>query len=159
MVSIATLNSAALIALSGRVLSSLFGMLLLFVVLAYTSEQLQGYYYIVLKSDGLARRPFCYISDAIIGFLTVLISGKDAEAYNIGNPEAEISIGDLALEIANLRPELNLKVKFDIKNEGDKYIKSPVSRACPSIDKVSRIGWTPSIGIKEGFDRTIKSFS
>lgn len=114
---------------------------------------------IVLKSDGLARRPFCYISDAIIGFLTVLISGKNSEAYNIGNPEAEISIRDLALEIVGLRPELNLRVKFDIKDEGDKYIKSPVSRACPSIDKASHIGWSPSIGIKEGFNRTIKSFS
>jgi UDP-glucuronate decarboxylase len=113
---------------------------------------------IVLKSDGLAKRNFCYISDAIIGFLTVLVSGKDAEAYNIGNPEAEISIKDLALEIAGLRPELNLRVKFDIKDENDKYIKSPVSRACPSIDKVSHIGWKPSIGIKEGYNRTIKSF-
>jgi len=53
MVSIATLNSAALIALSGRMLSSLFGMLLLFVVLAYTSEQLQGYYYLVLAIVGI----------------------------------------------------------------------------------------------------------
>ena len=114
---------------------------------------------IVLKSDGLAKRPFCYISDAIIGFLTVLISGKDAEAYNIGNPEAEISIRDLALEIVDLRPELNLRVKFDIKDEGSQYVKSPVSRACPSIDKASNIGWAPSIGIKEGFNRTIKSFS
>jgi UDP-glucuronate decarboxylase len=113
---------------------------------------------IVLKSDGLAKRSFCYISDAIIGFLTILISGKDLEAYNIGNPEAEISIRNLALEIVDLRLELNLRVKFDIKDEGNKYIKSPVSRACPSIDKVSHIGWVPSIGIKEGFNRTIKSF-
>ncbi|MDA8905248.1 NAD-dependent epimerase/dehydratase family protein [Candidatus Thioglobus sp.] len=113
---------------------------------------------VVLKSDGLAKRPFCYISDATIGFLTVLISGKDAEAYNIGNPATEISIRDLALEIVDLRPELNLKVKFDIKEETDKYIKSPVSRACPSIDKVSHVGWAPSIGTKEGFNRTIKSF-
>jgi UDP-glucuronate decarboxylase len=113
---------------------------------------------IVLKSDGLAKRSFCYISDAIIGFLTILISGKDLEAYNIGNPEAEISIRNLASEIVDLRLELNLRVKFDIKDEGNKYIKSPVSRSCPSIDKVSHIGWVPSIGIKEGFNRTIKSF-
>jgi len=113
---------------------------------------------IVLKSDGLAERPFCYISDAIVGFLTVLVSGKNAEAYNIGNPDAEISIKDLAFQIANLFPELNIKTEFNIKNESDKYIKSPVSRSCPSIKKVSDIGWTPSIGIKEGFTRTIRSF-
>jgi nucleoside-diphosphate-sugar epimerase len=113
---------------------------------------------ILLKSDGLAKRPFCYISDAIVGFLMVLASGKNAEAYNIGNPNAEISIRDLATQIINLFPRLNLKVEFDIKNESNKYIKSPVSRACPSIDKAFHIGWAPSIGIKEGFNRTIKSF-
>jgi len=40
-----------------------------------------------------------------------------------------------------------------------KYIKSPVLHSFPSIDKVSTIDWTPSIGIKEGFNRTIKLFS
>jgi UDP-glucuronate decarboxylase len=113
---------------------------------------------IVLKSDGLAKRPFCYISDAIVGFLTVLISGKDAEAYNIGNPNAEISIKDLASQVINLFPKLDLKIEFDIQSENDKYIKSPISRSCPSIEKVSRLGWVPYIGIKEGFSRTIKSF-
>jgi len=48
MVSIATLNSAAFITLLGRILGSVFGLLLLFIVLTYTSEQLQGYYYLVL---------------------------------------------------------------------------------------------------------------
>jgi UDP-glucuronate decarboxylase len=113
---------------------------------------------IVLKSDGLTKRSFCYISDATIGFLIVLLSGKDAEAYNIGNPETEISIKDLASQIVDLRPELNLRVKFDLKDQGDKYIRSQVSRAYPSIDKVFRIGWEPSIGLREGFNRTIKSF-
>ena len=113
---------------------------------------------IVLKSDGLAKRSFCYISDAVIGFLTVLTCGKKSEAYNIGNPEAEISIKDLAFEISQLFPELDLNVRFDIKIEDDKYLKSPVSRSCPSVEKMLNIGWSPSIGIKEGFNRTIKSF-
>ena len=51
---------------------------------------------IVLRSDGLAQRSFCYISDATIGFLTVLLKGDRGEAYNIGNPEAEMSIRELA---------------------------------------------------------------
>ncbi|WP_416695928.1 NAD-dependent epimerase/dehydratase family protein [Candidatus Pseudothioglobus sp. Uisw_050_01] len=113
---------------------------------------------IILKSNGLTKRSFCYISDATIGFLIVLLSGKDAEAYNIGNPETEISMKDLALKIVDLRPDLDLSVKFDVKNQGDKYMRSQVLRAYPSIDKVSKIGWKPSIGLREGFSRTIKSF-
>jgi O-antigen/teichoic acid export membrane protein len=53
MISIATLNSATFITLLGRVLSSIFGMLLLFIILTYTSEQLQGYYYLVLAVVGI----------------------------------------------------------------------------------------------------------
>src|SRR4030042_1338398 len=37
---------------------------------------------IVLLSDGTATRSFCYVSDAIDGFLKVLMKGKDGGAYN-----------------------------------------------------------------------------
>jgi nucleoside-diphosphate-sugar epimerase len=38
---------------------------------------------IVLKSDGSALRPFCYLADATVAFFTVLLSGKSGEAYNV----------------------------------------------------------------------------
>ncbi|MBI3891533.1 MAG: NAD-dependent epimerase/dehydratase family protein, partial [Candidatus Wallbacteria bacterium] len=40
---------------------------------------------ILLQSDGSALRAFCYLADATVGFFTVLLKGKVAEAYNIGN--------------------------------------------------------------------------
>jgi UDP-glucuronate decarboxylase len=113
---------------------------------------------IVLKSDGLAQRPFCYISDATVGFLTVLLKGKTAEAYNVANPNAEISIRNLAHVVADLLPERAVKVRFDISTDKKSYLKSPISRQRPCIDKISQLGWTPKIGISEGFERTIQSF-
>ncbi len=113
---------------------------------------------IVLKSNGDAQRSFCYLSDAVIGIFTVLLNGKKNEAYNIGNPKTEIAIKDLASILINLFPEKKLKVKFEIQTENINYLKSNVSRCCPSIDKLNELGWNPEVGIKEGFKRTVESY-
>jgi UDP-glucuronate decarboxylase len=113
---------------------------------------------IVLKSDGLAQRPFCYISDATVGFFTVLLKGKTAQAYNVANPDAETSIRDLAHTVAGIFPERGVGVRFDILAARSGYLKSPVVRSCPSIDKIRQLGWAPRIDIVQGFKRTIKSF-
>ena len=42
---------------------------------------------IIMKSDGSAIRPFCYLADATSGFFTVLLKGNSGEAYNVGNPD------------------------------------------------------------------------
>lgn len=113
---------------------------------------------IILKSDGLAQRPFCYIADATIGFLTVLLTGGKGEAYNVANPDAEISIRDLAVIIAGLFPERGIGIRFDVPVSNNAYLKSPISRSCPSIEKIKDLGWSPTIGLSEGFRRTIQSF-
>ena len=51
---------------------------------------------ITVHGDGHQTRTFCYITDAITGFLKVLLVGKPGEAYNIGNADNEISMRDLA---------------------------------------------------------------
>jgi nucleoside-diphosphate-sugar epimerase len=113
---------------------------------------------IVLKSDGLAQRSFCYVADATLGFLTVLLAGEKAEAYNVGNPGAEIRIKELAKLIATLFPEREIEVQFNLMKSSSPYLKSPVLRSCPSIEKISRLGWRPTIGLRDGFSRTIKSY-
>lgn len=113
---------------------------------------------IVLKSDGQAKRPFCYIADSTIGFLTVLLKGGAGEAYNVGNPEAEISIRELAVVVAGLFPERGVGTRFEVPINSNAYLKSPISRSCPAIDKIKRLGWSPTIGVKDGFRRTIQSY-
>lgn len=113
---------------------------------------------VVLKSDGLALRPFCYIADATVGFLTVLLSGEKAQAYNVANPAAEISIRDLATVVAGLFPERGTATRFEVPASSDPYLKSPISRSCPSIEKAKSLGWSPIVGVSDGFRRTIQSF-
>jgi nucleoside-diphosphate-sugar epimerase len=114
---------------------------------------------IVLNSDGSAKRAFCYLKDATIGFLTVLLKGENGQAYNIGNPNEEYSISELADIIARLYPESNMRVVKKVIDKTDlSYIQSPVRRNSPNIDKAMSLGWSPVVAIEEGFKRTVDSY-
>jgi UDP-glucuronate decarboxylase len=113
---------------------------------------------ITIKSDGSAKRAFCYLSDATIGFFTVLIQGEKGEAYNVGNPNGEISIYELAQLLSSLFPEKGVRVTREL-NKDQGYLKSLVTRNCPDIGKLQNCGWNPKYSVSEGFSRTIKSYA
>lgn len=113
---------------------------------------------IVLTSQGKAKRAFCYISDATIAFLLILLKGKNGQAYNVSNPNCYVTIQNLANTLRSL--SLNKKTKVVIGKVPSKtnYMKSNVLYQNPDISKLLTLGWQPRILIKEGFSRTIKSF-
>ena len=112
---------------------------------------------IVLTSDGSASRTFCYISDAAAGLYRVLLTGAPG-AYNISNDRCEITIRGLAELLVGLYPELHLKVIVDETRTPKGYARSPIFRASPCIDKARALGFSPSVGLAEGFRRTIASY-
>lgn len=114
---------------------------------------------IVLKSDGSVRRPFCYLTDATVGFLTVLLKGQPGEAYNVGNPKEEVSILELAEKLVGLFPEKGLKVERMARSDKDPYMQSPILRNSPDIKKLNALGWSPKHTIESGFKRTVESFN
>jgi nucleoside-diphosphate-sugar epimerase len=114
---------------------------------------------IVVRGDGSEKRCFCYLADATVGFLSILLNGINSEAYNIANPSCEISMKNLAKLISNLFPDRNIKIKFKKESDVKKnYLKSPISKAVPSIEKIKKLGWFPTTSLEEGFTKTIKSF-
>ena len=113
---------------------------------------------IVLKSDGLTRRSFCYLADATAGFWMVLLRGVNAQAYNIGNPDGEISIRDLANLVAGLYPEKQIVVKLEPRTESEGYLPSQISVTCPDITLARSLGWYPITSIENGFRKTIESY-
>jgi UDP-glucuronate decarboxylase len=113
---------------------------------------------IVIRGDGSEKRCFCYLADATIGFLSVLLNGINSEAYNVANPSCEISMKNLAKLISNLFPNRNIKIRFEDSGIKKNYIKSPTLKALPSIDKIKKLGWLPETSLEEGFAKTIKSF-
>nr|WP_315418502.1 NAD-dependent epimerase/dehydratase family protein [uncultured Pedobacter sp.] len=113
---------------------------------------------IEIKSDGSSVRAFCYITDSTIGFLKVLLDGIDGESYNIGNPNEEYSILELATIVINIFPEKMLKLKTKVDSTDTNYLKSPFIRNSPDISKMKSLGWIPKVDVKAGFKRTILSY-
>lgn len=113
---------------------------------------------IMLKSNGMTRRPFCYLADATIAYFTVLLNGNSGEAYNVGS-DTETSILELANTLCELFPERKCKVISQTRPPGDAYISSPVLGGHFDISKMRKLGWEPTTGIREGFKRTVLSYS
>ena len=111
-----------------------------------------------LASSGEALRCFCYLSDATVAFLHLIVFGEPAQAYNLSNPNAEISIRDLASLVAEFSDpplEVYLGNNEDLKPG---YMPSQVPRSLPSIAKVQALGWQPIVGLQDGFKRTLSSY-
>lgn len=112
---------------------------------------------IVMYSDGSAKRPFCYIADAVAAFFLLLTKGKSGEAYNVCNSAAFITVFALANILVKLRPEWNLKVVSEVRPNHDSYLENPVHREnCPTEGKLKELGWTCHYGIKDGFERVLE---
>lgn len=114
---------------------------------------------IILYSEGLSERFFCYITDAITGVFIILLSGQTGNAYNLFNTEARIKIKDLAQMLVTLFPEKKLKVEYRCRDNDQNYL--PSLWDIPSdfdTTKLQNLGWKPKIGVLEGFKRTVDFF-
>jgi nucleoside-diphosphate-sugar epimerase len=115
---------------------------------------------IVLHSKGDAQRTFLYVTDAVLGYFIVLLTGNNGEAYNVGSTIQEVSMKQLAEELTHdVYPHLNLEVRYEIDENDVTYskMKSPVDRLRPSTDKIKSLGWTEKIDYLTAFKRTIDS--
>ncbi|HIE11072.1 MAG TPA: NAD-dependent epimerase/dehydratase family protein [Kiritimatiellae bacterium] len=110
-----------------------------------------------LRSEGSARRAFCYLADFAVGAFTVLLKGEPAVPYNLGNDEAEISVRELAKLLVRLFPERS-PVLERIPEDRSGYIPTRVERACPDTTRLRALGWHPRFGLEEGFRRTVRFY-
>lgn len=112
---------------------------------------------IVMNSDGTARRAFCYASDAIAGFFTVLFEGRPGVAYNVANPGAELSVMELAEMLVALFPEKGLQVERRVDTASKQYLPSAYNRLVPDVARLAALGWQPKVGAEAGFRRMIEA--
>jgi UDP-glucuronate decarboxylase len=109
---------------------------------------------IVLLSDGRATRTFCYISDALSGYLRILLRGRPGEPYNIGTEGEEITMRDLAARVVALAEE---KVQVVHRPSEDRdYLTDNPQRRCPSLRKArDELGYEACVDLDEGLRRTL----
>ncbi|BBZ39199.1 NAD-dependent epimerase/dehydratase family protein [Mycobacterium conspicuum] len=107
---------------------------------------------IPVHGDGLQTRTFCYITDAITGFLKVLLRGRRGEPYNIGNAANEISMHDLA----ELYGKLVSGSTFELIDYPDTYPAGEPQRRCPDLSKAHEdLNYFPQVDVEDGLARFI----
>ena len=112
---------------------------------------------IIILSDGKASRTFCYISDAIEGYLRILLSDYNGEPFNIGTDTPEVSIGELAETIIDISGK-KLKVQYKTSIDTNYLVDNP-RRRCPSIDKAEKLlNYNPKVTLEDGLKRTFRYY-
>jgi len=108
-----------------------------------------------LKSDGSARRAYCYITDAVIGLLTVFLRGNVATPYNVANSMAELSVLELAEMLIQLYSEKGLCIKRKTSTKEQITDRTPFEKMIPDISRLMSLGWAPSVEPADGFVRFV----
>ncbi|PFN96775.1 epimerase [Bacillus sp. AFS076308] len=110
---------------------------------------------LVMYSDGNPTRTFCYVADAIVGYLKALLY-EPFDYFNIGMDTPEISIKELAeiyKEAGSIIYNFNQSIEFR-ESEESSYLTHNPSRRCPDISKAKKLlGYAPSISVVEGVHR------
>src|SRR5437867_435198 len=122
----------------GRVVSN-------FIVQALKGEDITVY------GNGDQTRSFCYISDMILGLISMMNLEDFIGPVNLGNP-SEFTILRLAEKVIKLTKSKS-RINFKSLPSDDP------SRRQPDITLAkSRLAWVPRIEIDEGLERTIEYF-
>ena len=104
---------------------------------------------------GTSTRTWTYITDAVIGFMKVLFSDENGEAFNVGTDVGEISTIDLARLTKKLS---NSQSKLTLMDAPIRVYKKEfdVLRRCPDISKIrERLQFEPDITLESGLQQTI----
>lgn len=109
---------------------------------------------LIIYSDGTPTRTFCYVADAMVGYLKALVYGK-FDVFNIGIDKPEISVLEFArifAEVGNAVFGYNGTVQKQAPAEAD-YLTDNPSRRCPDISKAKTVlGFNPRITVKQGIE-------
>lgn len=109
---------------------------------------------IVMKSQGLQKRSYCYTADCASALLTILLNGMAGEAYNISNRKSIVTIQEFAeaaaeaggVELIRLEP-----------SETEQKSYTPMEHAVLDSTKLEGLGWKGMWNIKAGISHTMET--
>ena len=123
----------------GRVVST-------FLVQALTGEPL------TIFGDGSQTRSFCYVDDLIEGFVRLMDSPDDLTGpVNIGNP-GEFTMLELAQQVLAVTGSASPIVHRPLPQDDPRQRRPDIAQA------QERLGWAPTVALREGLERTASYF-
>ena len=123
----------------GRVVSN-------FVVQALRGQPL------TLYGEGDQTRSFCYVDDLVTGLIRLMNADDLHEPVNLGNP-MEFTIKQLASEVIAVCKSKSELVYLPLPADDPKQRKPDITRA------QTVLGWTPTIHLRVGLEKTVGYFS
>jgi dTDP-glucose 4,6-dehydratase len=106
---------------------------------------------LTIYGDGSQTRSFCYVDDEVKGFLALLDSDLAGQPCNIGNP-GEFTIEQLARLVLEVTGSSSEVVHEDLP------VDDPTQRKPDLTLARARLGWEPTIQLREGLERTAEYF-
>ncbi|KJS34627.1 MAG: NAD-dependent dehydratase [Hyphomonas sp. BRH_c22] len=123
----------------GRVVSN-------FIVQALKGED------ITLYGDGNQTRSFCYVSDLVMGLVSLMGTGPEFTGpVNIGNP-GEFTIRQLAERVIELTGSKSKLVNRPLPQDDPKQRQPDITMAR------DKLGWEPTVNLDDGLKPTIAYF-
>ncbi|SCX18069.1 Nucleoside-diphosphate-sugar epimerase [Lachnospiraceae bacterium YSD2013] len=108
---------------------------------------------IVLKSEGLPRRTYCYVIDTATAILSILFNGRTGEAYNVSNENSICSIKEFACTVAELSGR---KVVMNLPDATEAKGFSRPQNCILDNSKLRTLGWQGRFSLKEGISETLQ---
>lgn len=109
---------------------------------------------IILKSDGMQRYSYTFVTDAAAGVLYAMVAGAAGEAYNIADSHSDITLRELA---AHLAERAGVQVVYELPEEAEKRGYSTATKAMLDASKLEALGWRAAVHIDEGLACTVET--
>jgi GDP-L-fucose synthase len=106
---------------------------------------------VTVWGTGTPRREFLHVDDLADACVHVMARHDGNELINIGCGD-DIAIGDLARLVAEV-------VGYEGRLEFDTSKPDGTPRKLLDVTRLGRLGWAPSIGLREGIERTYRWFT
>lgn len=111
---------------------------------------------IILKSEGNQKYSYSYVTDAAAGVLYILLSGESGYAYNVADKESDMTLKNLAGQLANIAGS---QVVFELPDESERRGYSTATKAMLDASKLERLGWKANVHMPEGLADTAASIN
>jgi len=110
---------------------------------------------IELHTDGAGVTNVCYLGDAVRALLLLATDGAAGEAYNVANPQASMTIREMAevvaRDVAQGAIRVIVRTPADIASRG----YAPPSFHRLATEKIAALGWQPRYGMADMYRRML----